>query len=532
MDSTAAASPPHAPRWRRRLGWTALGLGTTLVALVALAPTIVSTGVADGLLSQLVAARTGADEARVEGLTLAWFGAQGVDRLALRGQPDPAGATRVDAAATIDRGLWSLLTDDDLGTVTLTAALEGVRRPDGSLSVSELLPAAADDAEGGATPETRVTLQVDRVDLTVHDPRGEPLALRGLTGRVAVAPAKLEAQLAGAVQVGDDAARPVTGRGSAARVADAWGGELQVAALPSALVDALAGADGVADQALGPTLDVEASAEPAGDDTRVRLRVDGERGHVRLDAELSPDGLVRIHGDDRLEAQVAVAEPLQRHLLYFAQPLLADVRSGGTLQVEVAAAELPLNGDLDRARADVTLALDEVQLDAGGQLLRVLALAHKPGLDSIRADLGRLHLKLRGDRLSYQDFAVRVGRAAGDLRQTLYFSGQVDVDDAEVLELVGLYPVDALANSFKELEGIPAGVSAGLTFHGPLFTDAGEPAEPDLDPELRVDVEELFSDQVLDRLGDDLPAEAREPAGDAIDRISDALGDLFGDDGP
>ena len=178
-----------------------------LVLLVALLPTFVGMGFLRGKVVSAVSEGVNG-QVSIGELSLGWSGPIGVRDLVI---DDAAGGTRVAASATLEQGLWTLLTS---GVAQLdarvSASVRTRREPDGSLSIGKLLKdrpdatAAAPAGPGatasrggspGAAPGLPAGIRSLRValegfDLEVLDPDGSVFAsARGATGEVRAAAA-------------------------------------------------------------------------------------------------------------------------------------------------------------------------------------------------------------------------------------------------------------------------------------------------------------------------------------------------------
>ena len=106
-SATTADSEPK-PRRKRRWLRAALLLVAAVVLLVALAPTLLSTGPVRAALLAYAGGRIGC-EVGADGLSLSWFGSQSVSGLTVAG-PDGQAALKV-GSLTLGQGLASLAWD-------------------------------------------------------------------------------------------------------------------------------------------------------------------------------------------------------------------------------------------------------------------------------------------------------------------------------------------------------------------------------------------------------------------------------------
>ena len=135
--------PHKAQRPRRRLKKAALrllGLVVVLAVLVAMAPTLVSWGVGQGVLLGRLEQQLNGSVA-LDRLDLAWFGPQYVDRLVIT---DAGGDRVADLDLRLSAGLFDLLSGrTDALAIDLSGELQGELHEDGSTSFEDLLASSS-----------------------------------------------------------------------------------------------------------------------------------------------------------------------------------------------------------------------------------------------------------------------------------------------------------------------------------------------------------------------------------------------------
>ncbi|MEE8508066.1 MAG: hypothetical protein V3T07_03285, partial [Myxococcota bacterium] len=153
----------HRPRRRlKKAALGLLGLVVVLAVLLAMAPTLVSWGVGQGLVRSRIERHVNG-VVRFDRLDLAWFGPQSVEGMVIRGFD---GDSVVQLDLEMGTGLFGLLSGGmDLLEIKLSGELNGELREDGSTSFEDLLARA--EARGATKRRT--------------EPRtSKPFALTGL----------------------------------------------------------------------------------------------------------------------------------------------------------------------------------------------------------------------------------------------------------------------------------------------------------------------------------------------------------------
>ncbi len=248
-SATTGDSEPK-PRRKRRWLRAALLLVAAVVLLVALAPTLLSTGPVREPLLVYAGGRLGC-EVRADGLTLSWFGNQSVSGLTVAG-PDGQPALKV-GSLTLSQGLAALAWDPDrIGAVALDGAevwpKELLRVKD---AVAERFPSPP-EVEGEPPAPPRPMRLPESV--TVKD-----LVLRGPTGAVRVTQASFRTAAGQATGHADLEIEQAAARGTAAVDVEITG--LQSGGAGAAPLGIVAKGQ-YADLAVGPILEV-LPVEPA-----------------------------------------------------------------------------------------------------------------------------------------------------------------------------------------------------------------------------------------------------------------------------
>lgn len=138
-DQNQGASSSGGAKTRRKRPWLKLlaALFLVIIALVLLAPTLVSLGLGQGFIRGAINDSINGSASFAD-LKVGWFGGQSIKGLTIK---DQAGAEVAKLDATIDGGLLSLLLSRSKPIqVALAGHVNGVIRPDGSLNFADLSP--------------------------------------------------------------------------------------------------------------------------------------------------------------------------------------------------------------------------------------------------------------------------------------------------------------------------------------------------------------------------------------------------------
>ncbi len=262
------------------------------------------------------------------------------------------------------------------------------------------------------------------------------------------------------------------------RVLSLANAELQMNAMarraPTAIVDALVNLRGMLVAAVGPRINVRATADRLSrTNGSIEARMNSSNGWLNLRAEGRQDALW-ITPEGPLVAELALTQPLKDRLLYKIHPILADIRSTEQpLRVTVTAATIPLDGDVSRLDADIRITVGRVALDSGSVALGLLTLANATNAATIPAEIEPIVATIRKGVVRYERFAVRLDK------YTLLYSGHVDLNTRTV-DLKTDIPLEALALSIRELRGYTDNVIVPIVTRG-RFGNLKTDVDPDFD---------------------------------------------------
>ena len=277
-------SRPPSRGWTKKLLIGAAVLAVLIVAVVAAAPGIASR-LAPGIIQNSVA-RQFQGRVKVAGASFSWSGPQSIGPIEIA---DPSGKPIGKVTVKAGVGLLGLL-GTNLGTTTVSGAFDLVRHPDGSTNVQQALApvaiklssgAAAAPAQGAVLPigyQAAITLDAVDITYTEADAAGKTIGgretvIKGLKGTASVstvAPGTVAIDMGAAVT---DAGKPAgsikvsvkadgfcDAKGNLTRQAAKVNADIDLAGLPSDLIDALAGQKGLLAGALGPSVSVNVRA--------------------------------------------------------------------------------------------------------------------------------------------------------------------------------------------------------------------------------------------------------------------------------
>lgn len=262
------------------------------------------------------------------------------------------------------------------------------------------------------------------------------------------------------------------------RVLSLANAELQMSAtarrVPTAFVDALANLRGMLVAAVGPWIDVRASADRLSlTGGSIEARMNSSNSWFTLRAQGRQDALW-ITPENPLVAELALTQPLKERLLYKIHPILADIRSTDQpLRVTVTAATIPLDGDVSRLDANIRITVGRVALDSGSAALGLLMLANATNAATIPAEIEPIVATIRKGIVRYERFAVRLDK------YTLLYSGHVDLN-TQTVNLRTDVPLEALALSIRELRGYTDNVIVPIVTRG-RFGNLKTDIDPDFD---------------------------------------------------
>ena len=328
-----ASKPGDTPRKRSIWKWLA-GLGLVVLLVLASFP-LWGGGVASGLVTKRFNAER-AGRLEIGELALSWTGRQAARDVRLL---DPEGVLIAEVAADLP-SLLALAKGGGkrMGEVLITATADLVADDSGVSNLERALalkdPASrpapkaeepGDSGDAGGLRELDLFVGLESPRLTWSDARtralGAPFEVNDLVGQVVIRPGepiavRLDGAVAGSgsggggkLHVQADIEGVLEGQPPRALV------EADVAGLPTGLVDALAGLDGLLGPTLGETFDLEAKADGGLEAGRVLLDVKGSAGSVSFLGQLE-DGLLSAYGPDE-GLDVRITDPgivLERYL--------------------------------------------------------------------------------------------------------------------------------------------------------------------------------------------------------------------------
>jgi hypothetical protein len=247
----------------------------------------------------------------------------------------------------------------------------------------------------------------------------------------------------------------------------------------SAVLDALAGWQGLLVAAVGPRMDLTASARKFSRTTgHVAARVETTNGWLDIPRALGRDNALRIHGDEEklATAELEITPPLRERLLSRIHPVLGDIRTTEhPVRATVSGAFIPMDADVSRLRADLDITIGPVEFDSGSVTLAILQLFNASNAQTIPGEIEPIKARVRKGIVTYERFAVKIDK------YTLVFSGRIDLNK-QTVDLRWQMPLDGLALSIKELRGKVDGIVVPLWTHGPL-----DDPKTDLDPDYKLE---------------------------------------------
>jgi len=367
-------------RWPRRAIVGLLAAVVLLAALVALLPTLASTGPG----TRFVVARVNTTipgSVSIDGLTVGWFGGQRLEGVTLR---DPEGAVvlSLDAARVPDAGLLGLLRGSrDLGEVTIDGLrADVVKGVDGRTNLERALAADADGDDGdassaGATLAAELTL--NDTEVSYREPGKERLRLVVPEATATLAGGDLDAAWSADAAVGGAVG---TVSGEVRSAGGAWTGRVEVAGLPVSAIDTWADLGGYLPAVLGDAAGLTVAVDGWSPQTGGAVSFDAEAATGTGAAlRLIDDGTTLRLAEDATVTLVQTAE-LSERLLKLANPVLlsAVVSASAPLRLTVPAEgfSLPSRGFAwSGVNASVRLELGDVTLNAAREPFAEIARA-------------------------------------------------------------------------------------------------------------------------------------------------------------
>jgi hypothetical protein len=444
-----AAKPPR--RWKKLLGVALVLLMLALGAAIFFAPAIASS-LAPGIIRSQAAKHVKGSVSLAKA-SFSWGGPQGLDTLIWK---DEQGQEIAKLSLSSSASLLKLAGGSlDLGDVKVQdASLKLVRAADGTLNVQRLLVAQAPAAApGGGAPATkgpaslpaglRVALTIDKLDATFIDETsragaGAPatVELRDVKGSATLDPMRpLKLNLTANAS---SPSTPTPGGIVADIVATNWAkpdgtltldttelaATIKLTALPTALVDALAGplakdAQGAAvplARALGPTLDTTIEARGTIEDASAKLTLAMARASATGELRVAKGVLtsqapltIQVQGEALADLVPALGAALDANA-----PSRIERVPNATLTVDAMSITLPRGGaalDLRGAVLSAGVMIDAVR----GQVALGAGQAPKPmGIAPIRATI-QTSDAAKDVRVQFTTSATIASAPAGDV---------------------------------------------------------------------------------------------------------------------
>lgn len=363
----------------------------------------------------------------------------------------PAGATLVFADASpaiavrLDRlalPLDAWMGDAAAAPVPLGATL---RRTDALLRVE--LPALTftQPAVGGGAA-VPIALQSLKLDATLAASKPAQLEFSGALGGANPSVLSLRATSADLGAFVDGFSTPGGVPAAAALVLSG-----DVSKLPTALVDALAGQNGLLVDVLGPEMNFKlAGSWPSAAGDPLRAEMTSQTASLKLEAGL--DGLVlKAPEKGGIEAQLPLSPLFSERIVGKLVPLCLNAtkpQGASPVALNVRKFELPLDGDLSKLNALVELELGDIAYDLLPGLSNTLAPLGLQGAGKRTAKLGKLSLPIVNGVVGYDSLPLSIGG------QDLVFKGAFNLATQE-FDLGTNLPLDALATKFNtELDAV------------------------------------------------------------------------------
>jgi hypothetical protein len=295
-------------------------------------------------------------------------------------------------------------------TLPATGAAESAFNSEITLAPIEVVPASGPPVSLGATSiKARTTRLMDAIDLDIVSDGGNTGSLRGtIAGR----------------QLGDPS-------GLLAPADAAWNAQIQMKAMPTALIDAAAGQRGELAELLGPALDGSLDAVSAGSgaqrSTKIRAVAKSQTLDLSAPQVVVTQGRCIVSPAAPFEAALTINDALRRKILRPVSPILADIVTAPPVRFTVSSLSAPLDGNLATLDLDGRIDIGEVQLRRQNDAIAMLAVAQQPGVTTVPAQIDPLILTIRKGRLTYANFIVRVAKVGPQWQQVLKLSGDVDL---------------------------------------------------------------------------------------------------------
>ncbi len=411
---------------RAPLRWSLIAAPLVLLAAILISPTLLAGPAARLLERRFGLARDGRLE--IGSLEPAWFGPQSARDVRLL---DPSGEGVLDASVELP-SLLDLLraSGREFGALTVTATADLVEDDTGVTNLERALRPVEVDQPGGElprAPDDEVEQATDvAFDLTVSFTR--------------LSWSDARTRLAGGPRVFSDVRVRVVGAPDGAL-------EVRGEGLPTGLVDAVLGQDGLLVEVLGAELELTFRGRLPLEGQPLSLALESSAASLTFNGSLQ-DGALVARGDDALRASVPLGPLLGERVVGPLLPVVVGLRKpegAAPIDLSVSSFHLPLDGDLSALDADVTLALGEVAYQLLPGLQDVLARIDQENVQRL-AELEPLHVPIRGGVATYDGLVLEVGG------HELIFAGSCDLASTE-LGLATSVPLKIFGSSLaRELD--------------------------------------------------------------------------------
>lgn len=292
--------------------------------------------------------------------------------------------------------------------------------------------------------------------------------------------------------VGDDRLRASL-RWRRGETAGSWGrlgGTIAAEGIPTALLGLAIDDGGLLGAALGESVSISVEGDSiGGQGGRVAASLRSPFGSLDLPQLRIESGFAAVPKEQPLQASLVFRPELRRTVLSRLNPIFADIeRTDGPLRLAVSAERLPLDGDRATLDADLRLECGSVRIKPGLALSLPLAFAGDASAGGFDGLVEPLVATIRGGVLRYEGFTARFVRSGDSWRQSLVFSGTIDLAKtppyAEAITTT--YPGANLAKFSSELRRLPPelleALSVPVTFYGPMGEGERLQHRIDLDP--------------------------------------------------
>lgn len=215
-----------------------------------------------------------------------------------------------------------------------------------------------------------------------------------------------------------------------------------IASLPTALVDALAGQNGLLVDVLGPEMNFKlAGAWPSAAGDPLRAEMTSATASVKLEADF--DGMVLSAPDSGgLEAQLPLTPLFSERIVGKLLPLCVNATKplgASPVNLSVRKFKLPLDGDMSKLNGIVELELGDIVYDLLPGLSSALAPLGLQGASQRSAKLGKLTLPIVNGVVGYDRLPLSIGGTE------IAFKGAFDLAKLE-FDLSTDVPLEALGS--------------------------------------------------------------------------------------